>query len=386
MNAQLPNESSSEFHKPAPLCGNDASIKASGVIDEALINTLYLGDFHDRWDAVKQISKLGDIVIPELLALLQSDTLDSEGRWFVIRELGQFDHPEVISALVSQFSTTNDEELLAAIGESLGQIGQNAIVALTGFLRNPSYRLTAIQTLARIHHPATVQPLLQVVEDPDATVRATALQGLIAYHRPDILPVVVQALEDKVTRVRFVALQGLIGFHQQVGDEQLLQWLIPRLWDLDLKIAQQAAHILGRLAGEPATAALLSVATAASTPQPLQISAIQALGWQATPSALTGLFTVWDRVNFSTRQEIIRALEQFGKPHLRTLASQQIQTWLANLAGDEAAVPLKRKMVLALGTLGNSSVEGILKSYLSDPDPGVCLHAEAALARLHSAS
>ena len=385
MNAQFPRESCSEFHKQNTLSGNDASIKAVGI-DEALINTLHFGDFHDRWDAVKQISKQGDIVIPELLALLRSDTLDPEGRWFVVRELGQFDHPEVISALVSQFSTTNDEELLTAIGESLGQIGQNAIVALTGFLQNPSYRLVAVQTLARIHHPATIQPLLQVVEDADATVRATALQGLIAHHRLDTLPVVVQALEDKATQVRFVALQGLIGFHQQVGDEQLLQWLTPRLWDLDLKIAQQAVHILGRLDKEPATAALLTVVTAASTPQPLQISAIQALGWQATPSAMTGLFAVWDRVNFSTRQEIIRALEQFAKPHLRTLASQQIQTWLANLAGDEAAVPLKRKMVLALGTLGNSSVEGILKSHLADPDPGVCLHAEAALAKLHNAS
>jgi HEAT repeat protein len=381
MNAKFPDGPLTSSQLAAKNSHADAA-RSSGTIDKALIETLRDGDFHGRWEALKQITKSAESVIPELLALLADDRLDQEGQWFVVQALGAFDQPQVVSALVNRFGTTEDEDLRMAIGEALGQIGQNAVLALSGLVQNPQHRLVAVQALVHIRHPATIQPLLQVVEDPDATVRAIALQGLVAHHHPDLLPVLVNALEDTAAQVRLVALQGIVGLRQQVSAAQLLQWLTPRLWDININVAQRAAHSLGRLPLAAATTTLLTVLQTTSPPEPLQIAAIQALGWQATPEALTGLMSLWHHASMPARLAIIRALEQFTEPDLKRRASQRMQTWLQQLPRDASTIPLRRDLLLAVGTLGDIAGEEMLRSHLADPDPSVCLHARAALAKL----
>lgn len=317
-----------------------------------------------------------------LLDLLQDDSLDWHGRWFVIRSLGNFDRPEVISALVSLFTTTEDGELLATIGEALAQIGPNAIVALTELLQTPRHRLVAVQVMARIHHPATVSSLLAVVHDADVMVRAIALQALADFNQPAVLPALVEALEDLSSQVRLAAVRGLVSFSHQVDPEQMVLWLLPRLGDVQLSVAQQAVYLLGRLRVESATEALLTLINGASTPLPLYIAVIQALGWQDTASALHGLIDAWAQVDSQVRLEIVRALEQFSQSDLRNLACHQIQGWLWQLSAVDTSSALRRAMVLALGKLGSPAVEGVLRSYLNDVDPAVRIHAEAALASL----
>jgi HEAT repeat protein len=381
MNVRHFQKSHENFH---PLAMQKTATGSYGLSDIEI--TLRSGNFHDQWDISKQIPQIGESSVEELLDLLEDETLDIDGRWFVIRSLGNFDKPEVISGLVHLCTSTDDEDLLAAAGEALAQIGTNAVVALTGLLHHPQHRLMAVGALARIHHPATISPLLQVVSDSDARVRATALQALAICKHDAVLPLLVQALEDKASQVRLVAVQGLVNFHQQVGPQDLVLWLTPRLWDLNLAVAQQAVHLLGRLKAESATEALLTVMQASFTPQPLQTAIIQALGWQGTPGALNGLILVWNQVDTRARQDIIRTMEQFSLPGLQNQASNQIQCWLWQMAGDDDATALKRNMLLALGKLGNASVGEVLRSHLADPDPGVRLHAEAALTMLKQSS
>jgi len=381
MNVRHSQKSHKSFHR---LAMKKTAPTSYGLNDIEM--ALRSGNFHDQWDVSKQIPQIGESSVEELLELLKDATLDVDGRWFIIRSLGNFDRPEVISALVDISASTDNEDLLTAAGDSLAQIGTNAVVALTGLLHHPQQRLIAVQALARIHHPATVSPLMRVVSDSDPTVRAAALQALAIFKHSPVLPLLVQALEDKASQVRLAAVQGLVNFHQQVNPQDLVLWLTPRLWDLNLAVAQQAVHLLGRLKTESATEALLTLMNGSFTPQPLQRTIIQALGWQATPSALNGLIMVWNQVDNQARQEIIRAMEQFSLPGLRNQVSNQIQCWLWQMAKDNASAALKRNMVLALGKLGNASVGDVLRSHLTDPDPGVRLHAEAALATLQHLS
>ncbi len=352
-------------------------------ISDDIKATLRNGDFQDRWEVSKQIPRIEESSLEDLLDLLKDETLDLDGRWFVIRSLGNFDRPAVISALANLCASTDDEELLTAVGDSLAQIGTNAVVALVGLLQHPQQHLVAVQALARIHHPATVVPLMQMVNDPDVTVRATALQSLARFNHDGVLPLLVQALSDKASRVRLEAVQGLVNFQHQVEPRDLVLWLTPRLWDLNLAVARQAVRLLGRLKIESATEALLTVMGAAYTPVPLQIDVIRALGWQGTPGALNGLLLVWNQVDNPVRQEVIRAIEQVPADGLRHQVSNQIQCWLWQISGDQDSIALKRLMILALGKLGDAAVEASLRSHLTDPDPGVRLHAEAALATLH---
>ena len=65
---------------------------------DAILNDLLEGDFQQRWQAMKGVLDLGEIVIAPLLTLMQNEDMDWEVRWFAARALGQFPKPVVLQS------------------------------------------------------------------------------------------------------------------------------------------------------------------------------------------------------------------------------------------------------------------------------------------------
>lgn len=354
---------------------------ASTTAIRATVAQLCAGDFHDRWEQSRQVADLGEAAVTELLAVLRDDDQDWEARWFAARGLGQINHPKVILALIDTFAATTDEDLRQAVATALTQIGPAAIAALGQQLVDPDLRPLAVQALARIHHSDTVPLLLGAVEDARSPVRATALSALSAFANPIILPVVERGLEDVAASVRLAALRGLLGLRSQLSPDAMVQALTPRLWDQDLGVARQAAYALGRLTFPAAATPLIQRLQAPDLPDVVQTSAVQALAWQHTPAALEGLAQVWDSLGEQARAAAVQGLATVT-PALKSQTALMLSTWLESLTIAPAQASLRCHLVLALGQMGLPALEPTLRSLLHDPDPGVRLHAEAALRQL----
>ena len=363
------------------------------IIDLAL-KILIGGDFQARWDAAKVFPRLGQIAIAPLMAILQDERADSELRWFAGRILGEFEDPEAVRALIQLLETDEDEELSIMAADALAHIGSSAIKGLESLLAEPSSRLLAVRSLARIRRRETIDPLLSVVGDADPSVRAAAIEALANFDEPQILPALVAALEDLATAVRREATIGLglwaVRSSPLPPELDIVELLEERLWDFNLEICQQAALALSRLQTLGAAAALARVLQSPVTPVPLQLSVLRSLGWMGTKEALDYLRgAMLDSPGLVSDSEAlpeaIRVLGRIENKDLRPKATE-ILIGLLQLEEPPAAMRLaktKQEIALALGYLGSQEAIDPLINMLADANTAVRLHTIYALQRLN---
>lgn len=353
-------------------------ITSEQILDLAL-DILEAGDFPDRWGVVKVFPKLGTVAIAPLIAILQDEAEDLERRWFAARILGEFDCPEVVTALVDLLQTCDDEDLNQMAASALANLGPSAVTALSGLLAEERSRLLAVRSLSQIRRSETIDPLLRVVHDPQISIRTAAIEALSSFHYPQILPVLIDALDDSAAQVRQVAVVGLGLRSDLLGEVDLVHLIQPLLWDLDLEVCSSAAIALGRLGTEAAVTTLFQVLMLPTTPIPLQVRIIRALGWTETLTALEYLQQALS-LGFEACQEIITALGQVKQPDLKSKAAR-ILIDLLHSEHPAIQAPLKQAIALSLGELGETSaVESLIELLASDA--GVRLHAIAALKKL----
>lgn len=335
------------------------------------------GDFQHRWDAAKLIPRLGTLAIAPLVALLEED--DDELCWFAARILGEFDDPQAIAALVELIKTTDNEELQAIAATALGQIGKSAVTVLTELLIDEDTRLAAVRSLAYIRRSETIEPLLSVVNDPQAVVRATALEALSSFHDSRIPRVLLHALDDCAASVRREAVLGL-GFRPDLREQlDLVTQLLPKLYDFNVDVCRAAAMSLGRLGTDQAATGLNQVLVSPHTPQLLQIEIIRALGRIETDLSLDYLDLYFERSPSTTlAEEIATVLGRVESPHLKTKAAAILSSFLPSTTDTK----VKSAIALSLGHLGEVQVIDTLIEMLADCDRTVKLHAIAALKQL----
>lgn len=348
------------------------------------IAVLTSGDFQDCWEVGKTFSKLGAEVIPLLIALLEDDTAELEGRWFAARILGDLGDPMAIQALVRLMQTSQDEDLAAIAAEALANLGSVAVEALTSLLYQPENRCLAVQALAQIRRSETVAPLLQVVNDPDAEVRLTAIEALSSFHHPQVPPLLLQALSDPVATVRRAAVAGLAVRPDLADELQLVDRYTDCLWDLNLEVCRQAAIALGRLGTEAAITVLQRALMSPNTPLSLQVDIVRALGWAESPLAIAALQSTLRNLATSeaaiaVRQEIVAVLGRCATATSQSLATDSLLLALADSDAVPQAALFRQAIALALGHLRQSAAIDALLALLNDADGGVKIHALAAL-------
>lgn len=363
---------------------NLAAIDRKQVLNWAL-EILEAGDFQERWDVAKVFKSLGNGVIAPLIAILSDEEADEELRWFVARILGGFDRPEVIIALVEILETSQSEELSAIAAEALANLGQSAVAALTDLLTKEETRLLAVRSLSHIRRSEIITPLLGVVHDKQESVRAAAIEALSSFHDPRIPPILLQALKDVAAPVRREAAIGL-GVRSDLLEElDLVNQIVPLLWDFKEEVCAAAASTLGRLRTDSAADALFQVLRSPNTPMSLQLQCVRSLGWIETPKALAYLQEALSFEPVAIYQEIVTVLGRIEQPDLAPIAAGILIEALKSqhLAAQHPSV--KQALAVSLGQLNNPQAIDPLIELLADPDLGVRLHATSALKKFPSA-
>jgi HEAT repeat protein len=349
------------------------------VIDLAF-QLLTQGDFEQQWELAKIIPKLGDLAILPLLDLLNDDRRDIEDRWCGARILGSFDRPDVITALINIIQQDADPELTAIATSALTKIGMPAIAALTQLLSTPDRRI-AITILAQIRHSRTIEPLFQVIDDPDPQLRTLVVEALGSFHDRRIPPLLVAKLTDLAASVRQAAVVALCLRGDLAPELNLLQQLRPLLFDLNLAVCQSTALGLARLPDPQAVATLGEVLIDPLTPTELKSSAILALGWIGTRSAIDTLMAALRQISLDLAPDIFTSISKTERECI--YASKQLIIYLQSPAMAEPQLEIaKRSIATALGNLGNLDAVPHLVKLLEDPDDRLRLYTLAAISKL----
>jgi HEAT repeat protein len=341
------------------------------------------GDFHQRWDIAKLLPQLGESALNQLIEILDDEDADEELRWFTVRSLGQFDRPDVIATLVERLKTSESEDEKAMAVTALAEIGTNAVAALTELLAEENTRLLAVRSLSHIRRQETIAPLLSIVQDPQTEIRAAAIEALSSFHDPRIPPVLLAALDDLAAPVRREAVIGL-SFRPDLREElDLINRLLPRLYDFNLDVCAAAAIALGRLGTDAAATGLFQVLQSPHTPVALQIEIIRALGRVETATSLEYLrASLHQLTSVTLEQEIVTVLGRVEQPELKTKAAQILIGLLRSPHQATQHASIKQVIALSLGQLGEMQALEALIELLADADAAVRLHAIAALKNL----
>lgn len=346
------------------------------VLDIAL-QVLIHGDFDQQWEIAKIIPKVGNIAVQPLLNLLNDITIDLEDRWVVAKILGEFHQPQVITALIELIQQQADRELTEIAISTLTKIGVPAIAALTDLLATPN-RHTAVTTLAQIRHSHTIEPLIQVLDDPDPQLRSLVVEALGSFHDPRIPPLLVIKLTDVAATVRKAAVTALCLRSDLATELNLSQHLRPLLFDLNLPVCQATAIGLARLPDVSTVKVLTEVLLSPQTPPALQSAVVLALGWIGTKPTIDSLIAALPQASGSLAPEIVIAIGKTDRAQV--YASQVLANYLQKL--DPSAAIVRQEIATALGNLGNPNIVPNLVQLLDDPDDRVKLYAANAISKL----
>lgn len=356
------------------------------VLDLAL-QVLLQGDLEQQWDIAKIIPKLGEIAIEPLLDIVNDRDLDLEDRWFGARILGEFKQPQVVTALVELIRQNEDPELTAIATGALTKIGIPALAALTHLLATADRRI-AVAILAQIRHSQTIEPLIQVIDDPDPQIRTLIVEALGSFHDPRIPPILLTKLTDVAASVRQAAVVALSLRSELAGELDLLHHLRPLLFDLNLAVCKATALGLARLPDPDVVPVLTEVLRSRHTNNELKSSVILALGWIGTTSAIDSSISALPNsysdglgVSLDLAPEIIIAIGKTERE--RVYASQRLVAYLnsKDLSEPHSAI-VKQEIAAALGNLGNVDTVPDLARLLADPDDRVRLYTIAAISKL----
>lgn len=351
------------------------------------LELLEKGDFSTKWEVCKLYRRLGDEAIAALGDLLTTETTEDQCCWFVLRLLGDFDHLDSILILVKFLYESEDEELLSIAYQSLVKIGKSAIEALGVLINESEHRLLGVKALAQMRHPQTIPYLLRVVHDPSAEIRTLAIEALGSFRDPEILEILLGGLTDPASSVRkevVIALALAVEAYPQISRVQMINFLKPLLYDVNLTVSQQTICALGRIGDNEAAEALFPLLKSPATPNVLKYDVVRALSWMNIASALDYLEEGLRWNDEMVCQEIISVLGRNQVPALQVKASQIIVDFYYSQAKSLNSRNLKRLIAFSLGELRQTTALDCLTALSEDQEPTVKLHAMAAINKLNS--
>ncbi len=345
------------------------------------IQILRVGDFQTRWDIAKIFPKIGKPAIAPLLEILSDEKAELEIRWFALRILGEFNEPQIVISLVKLLEETEEEELAIASAQTLAKIGQPAIEALIELLKEEKSRLLAVKSLAQIRRSEVIEPLLSVIDDSMAEVRVTAIEALGSFHHKNLIPVFITALQDTSFSVRKEAIIALKMRAKFKDEFDLVNYLQPLLYDINLEVCQQAVLAMGCMKDEAAIKALFDILNFNNAALFLKQEVVRALNWSNSFLALDYLKDCLYTNDIALSQEIITILGRQESTQLKSYATKILIDFL-NSQGITHQSGIKQVVATSLGELGDLRALTHLEKMALDDDSKVRLYARAAIKKL----
>jgi HEAT repeat protein len=345
----------------------DPSLYGQEILDLSL-QVLYQGEFQDSWQVAKVLPLLGDRIIQPLLAILQNPALEPTAHWFAGKILGGTATELVVEAVMDLLDQQPTPELAEILLRILTDMGVPAIQQLSELLTNPSRRLSAVSTLAKIRHSQTIEPLISVVADPDPVLRVLSIEALSSFHDGRIPALLVAALADLNSRVRQVAVVGLGMRPDLLTELQLVDRLQPLLADLNLGVCIATATALGRMGTEDAAAILWQCYQQQTCPLELQQQIMRAFGSIDQPITVEYLEQVLRSANLEIALEALRAIDQLKNQHFAI--GVLLQDYLERPPANNTA-RIRQEIAAVLGNMPNPFAVEIIVRLLADPDERV---------------
>ena len=214
-----------QLHHPAAHMRSEAAFElgkiASSEVAAVLVDALFAEeDLNVQEDITWALSRLGEVVLPHLIAGLEHESADIRHK--LAHTLGKLGNKKAIPALI-QLLTDDDPRIRYKSTVALGQIGDIAVV--------PS--------------------LIEALADKNQDVSTGALASL-AFWGDEILPQLIEALQHNSDQT-CEAVASLLG---DLGDIQAVEPLIEALPAAQLAGQLAIIHALGLLGDKRAIPAL----------------------------------------------------------------------------------------------------------------------------------
>lgn len=286
-----------------------------------------------------------EALLPAITTLLLNDG-EAALRAEAARVLAGWDDAGVVDALAQALCDETEVRLAAA--QALTELKDPASgERLVPWARHADalVRGAALRALRELRVPAAAAPAIESVDHADAAVRREAV-GVLAWLKwAEALPLLaIRAAEDTDAEVRRAA-TGALGLAPAGSEEVVLPALCTALLDSAWAVREEAATVLGKVAG------------AAQTARAALRQAMADDYWQVR----------------------LRAARSLGKLYDAAALPLLIEA-LAHPAGN-----LRKESAIALGEIGDPRAKPALEVAEADPDPEVRKVARLGLARLAQA-
>jgi HEAT repeat protein len=323
------------------------------------------------------LARIGSAAIPPLQTALESK--DAQQRAGAARAIGAMGPAASVAvpALVKNLGDGSDE-VRQGSAEALGQIGapaKSAVVAALGDA-DAKRRAGAALALAQLGSAAkdtapTLIPILEKEQDPAARMAQITALPKTGPDRERGVPLLVAAATDPDDTVRHVGINALAAARALHPDA--VPALAGLLKNSDPAMRQRAAHVLGRLGPDAASAlpALVDAALA-SNGDDVFTDALTQNG----PAALPALLSALKDAKPAANAWIFRTLRGFGAAAVPALSE----------ALKNPKVEVRVAAIQALGAMGLDAIPEMhtLSTMASGAEPKVQAAALRALVALHA--
>ena len=306
-------------------------LKRAGV-DRALTRLMGRVDLRD--EIIEALVRHGSATVELLIGQLISE--DLEIRRSAVVALGRIGDSMATPALIE---TLNDESLTIDAANALGQIGDaRAVDGLVNLIGNPdaSVRQAAVSALNSLTLPSISERIIPLLHDPDPNVRESAVKIAGYFGYPEATAALLELSHDSNERVRCAALEHL----PYIDDERTLDVLIQAMKEETPNVRAAAARGLGHTFAP-----------------------------EAGQSLIEGLSDddVWVRY-FSARA-------------LGRLKSDESVEALKGVVEKEKFNHVRIAALDSLGQIGGERIAGIVGELVKDDDPDVAQAAKVALGK-----